>query len=283
MESTNNAPASTTGSPDLPLTLAQVEERLLQLVSNLDSNNYQIGKLYNHVVDKELALTGGFKDAQDFFKQRIKLISQSSLTMYGAVSLKFSEPTTRKYGMDKLYLLLSYARRAGLQVDGDAPGATPIDIPREDGEVAQKLFSECSRDEMRLATKHQRSPPPVMSELDMARIKRFQEHLDRGLPENHGIRVAARLENGALRLTLKNIPADSMERLVAALMGTPSRTAEAPPPYAVPHAAAQQTALPAQPQGLPAMPPPPHPGGNRNTGTGLRSLLRQAFQRPPLS
>jgi hypothetical protein len=266
METTHNEPAVPAGEPEVPLTLAQVEERLHQLVRKGHADSYEIGRLYNYVVDRNLALTGGFKDAPDFFKQRITELSQSTLTVCGAVAGKFSEAVCLKYGMDKLYTLLTYARRAGLQVDGAEPGPTPIDVPREDGKVAPKAFSECTREELRWAVKHLRSPMEPVTELEAARIKRYQEHLDRGLPAKHGIRVAARREDGVLRLTLRNIPEDWMERLVEMLSSAPPRPAEAPAPR-------REAPVPLQ-----LAPPPPQP--MRGTGSGLRDLFRQAFQRP---
>ncbi|HZI08911.1 MAG TPA: hypothetical protein VE153_00905, partial [Myxococcus sp.] len=224
MDTTRSEPAATAASEET-LTLAQVEERLLQLVSKGQADSHQIGTLYNYVVDKNLALTSGFKDARDFFRQRITGVSQAALSMYGAVASKFPETATLKYGMDKLYTLLTYARRADLQVDGAEPGPTPIDVPQKDGSVARKPFSECSREELRQAVKHQRSPTESMSELEAARIKRYQDHLDRSLPAQHGIRVTARREDGVLRLTLSNIPEDWMGRLVAVFTPQPEAPA----------------------------------------------------------
>lgn len=269
METTHNESAVPTGLPELQLTLAQVEERLLHLVKKGHADSYEIGRLYNYVVDRNLALSGGFKDAPDFFKQRVTDISQSTLTMYGAVAGKFSEAVSLKYGMDKLYTLLTYARRAGLQVDGAEPGPTSIDVPQEDGTVVPKPFSECSREELRRAVKLLRSSAEPMTELETARLKRYQEHLDRSLPAQHGIRVAARREDGVLRLTLRNIPEDWMERLVA-MFSTPPQPVELP------------AAQPQAPVPLQLAPPPPQPQAvpMRGTGTGLRDLFRQAFQRP---
>lgn len=264
------------------MSLAQVEERILHLVERGQADSHQIGVLYNYVVDKNLALTGGFKDAQDFFKQRIKVLSQTTLTTYGAVATKFSEAASLKYGMIKLYTLLTYARRASLQVDGNEPGPTPIEVPREDGTVTQKLFSECSLTELRQAAKHQRSPEVPLTEFDVARVKRYQESLDRHLPAKHGLRVAARREEGRLRLTLRNVPEDWMERLVEVL---------APPPQVLPAAPSPdvaQVAPPMPPQGVTQPQQAPIPlqpngmagGGNPRANMGLRRLLRQAFLGP---
>ncbi len=291
MENIDNAPAAPASTPEPLMTLAQVEERALQLVERSHANSYQLGLLYNYVVDKNLALMGGFKDAQDFFSQRIKVLSQPTLSTYGAVASKFSEAASLKYGMDKLYTLLTYAKRASLQVDGDEPGSTPIDVPQEGGTMAQKPFSECSREDMRQAAKHQRSPTASMTELDVARVKRYQDSLDRYLPAKHGIRVAAHREERGLRLTLRNVPDDWMERLVAMLAAPPPVLNAAPstdgaqvPPPPPP----QAVAAPAQPQSMPQhqqapVPLPPQGmsgAGNRNPNMGLRGLLRQAFLGP---
>jgi hypothetical protein len=282
LENIDNALAPRLSTPENLMTLTQVEERVLQLVERSYANSHQIGLLYNYVVDKNLALTGGFKDAHDFFKQRIKVLSQATLSTYGAVATKFSEAVSLKYGMDKLYALLTYAKRASLQVDGNEPGPTLIAVPQEDGTVAQKPFSECSREDLRQAAKHQRSPEAPMTELDVARVKRYQESLDRHLPAKHGIRVVARREEGRLRLTLRNVPEDWMERLVEVLAppapvlpAAPSPdVAQGVPPMPLQGAPQpQQTPIPLQPHGAAGGLPP-------RANMGLRGLLRQAFLGP---
>ena len=51
-----------------------------------------MGESYNHIVAKKLAEKAGFKDARDYLSKHVADLSQSALTIYGAVAAEFSEP-----------------------------------------------------------------------------------------------------------------------------------------------------------------------------------------------
>jgi hypothetical protein len=203
---------------NLHLTLAEVLERVLHVVGQGQADAYQLGWLYNYVVDRELAKTGGFKDAADFFKKEVKVLSQSVLSSYGAVARAFTATAAVKYGVNSLYILLTYEKVSGVQVDGSEPGPTPIRVPHEDGTVEQKPFAECSVEELKLAVKHQRTPPKPLPESATARVAACRDALDRYLSGEHHIRVSARVERGQVLLSLKDIPEEKMSTVIEALM-----------------------------------------------------------------
>jgi hypothetical protein len=311
MATQNVVPASVN---TLNLTLDQVRERVLMSVEKGHADSYQIGLLYNYVVDSNLAPTGGFVDAPDFFRQRVVVLSQPMLSMYGAIARKFSQAVTVKHGMSKLYTLLTYAKRARVEVDGNEPGPTPITVPQADGTRVNKPFAACSMEELRQAVKHQRDEASPITSVDTARIQSLQERLDRHLPQKHGIRVEARQKGGELRVSLRNVPAAQVERLVAVLVGlpapdltavsqpaaaqvTPQQPVEgvrpalqvvAPMPQAVTQPPVQVETPPAPPEGampalqLAAPPRSAMPGTPPHGKPGLFGMLRQALQPQPL-
>ncbi|HZI13765.1 MAG TPA: hypothetical protein VE153_25530 [Myxococcus sp.] len=214
-------PNGNTPAPSLDLSLEQVQERILTLVAQGHGTAYQIGRLYNYVVDSGLALAGGFKDAQDFFRQRVKVLGQSVLTRDGAVARMFPEEAALKYGVSNLYTLLTYVKLAGLTVVYSEPGPTPVVVPQDDGPPVTRPFAECTVDELQRAVKHKRTPPTPLPDEDAARVQRYRDSLMRHFPEKLSIRVDARSHLGELLITLRDIPEAQMKRLAAALVDEP--------------------------------------------------------------
>lgn len=214
METDNGSTATST----LDLSLDQVHKRILKLMEQGHRSAYQIGRLYNYVVDSELAQKGGFKDARDFFQQRVKVLGQSVLSRNGAVARTFPETVALKYGVSNLYTLLTYAKLAGLSLEPGEPGDTPVTVFDKDGTPRPKSFAECTVEELQSAVKYKRTPPTPLSEQDSARVQRYRDNLQRHFTEKLGIRVDARSHMGQLFITLRDIPEKEMQRLAAALV-----------------------------------------------------------------
>jgi hypothetical protein len=115
-------------------------------------------QLYNYVVAKKLAEKADYKDAKAWFSEHLVDLSQSALTMYGAVADGFSEQVARRFGVTCLYLLLPYGEAADLEVNHEEPGPTLIEVPNELGHVATKPFSQCGVEELRRALQRKRKP-----------------------------------------------------------------------------------------------------------------------------
>ncbi len=140
------------------------------------------------------------------------------LSSYGAVARAFTATAAVKYGVNSLYVLLTYEKVAGLEVDGSEPGPTLIQVPREDGTVVQKPFAQCTVEELKLAVKHRRTPPRPLPENATARLTATRDALDRHLSGEHHIRVSARVERGQVLLSLKDIPEEKLSTVIEALM-----------------------------------------------------------------
>ena len=109
--------------------LEQLRAELLELMGQETINHHRMGEIYNHIVAKKLAEKAGFTDARAYFSQHLADLSQSSLTMYGAVAAEFSEPVARRFGVTCLSLLLGYKEAADVEVNRDEPGSTVIEVP----------------------------------------------------------------------------------------------------------------------------------------------------------
>jgi hypothetical protein len=213
MEATNGS------STTFALTLKQVCDSILNYVAQGNAGHYNIGRLYNYVVDNGLAEKNGFKSAREFFSQQVKALSQATLSLYGAVSKEFPESICVAYGMTNLGALLTYEKLTGVQLPEGDPGSAPIEVPQESGAVQQKPFSDCTLEELKLALKHKRTPARAsVSSMDAARVQFLSDSLARHFKENARVRVNARVHRGKTLVSMQDVPLAELERFAEALL-----------------------------------------------------------------
>jgi hypothetical protein len=203
------------------MTLEQVRLAMLQLMREENVNQHRMGQLYNHVVDKKLAEKAGYKDAKDYFSQHLADLSQSALSMYGAVAADFSEPVARRFGVTCLYLLLTYKEAADLEVNHEDPGGTLIEVPDDKGLVTSKPFGDCSVEQMRRALQRKRKPAstkPLPPEAE-ALAEQYSEAVTGRFPKGARVKVLVRNQRGKAVLDFKGIPLEQVNQLVEALSG----------------------------------------------------------------
>jgi hypothetical protein len=201
------------------MTLQQVHTEMLGLMAQEHTNHHRMGLLYNYVVDRKLAEKAGFKDARDFVTKHLANLSQSALSMYGAVAAAFSEPVTRRYGVTCLHLLLIYKEAVDLEVNHADPGNTPIEVPDAGGQLATKPFGTCNVEEMRRALQRKRKPAstrPLPAET-LALAEQYSEAVTGHFPQGVRVKVAVRNQKGKAVLDFKGIPVEQVSALIEAL------------------------------------------------------------------
>jgi hypothetical protein len=204
-------------------TLEQLGAELLQLMAQGNSNYHRMGQIYNHIVEKRLAEKAGYKDAREYFSKHLADLSQTSLTLYGAVARAFSEQVARRFGVTCLYLLLSYQEATDVVVNPEEPGNTPIEVPDENGQVAVQPFSGCTVEQMRRAVQRKRKPasskplPPEKVEL----AEQYTEAVALRFPAGKGalVKVTVRNQKGRAVLDFKGVPVEQVGLLAEALTG----------------------------------------------------------------
>jgi hypothetical protein len=210
----------TNGSSNLlTLTLEQVRDAIHAHLKEGNAGHYNIGRLYNYVVDNKLAEQKKYESAQVYFNQHIQEISQSTLTRYGAVAREFTEEACRTHGVMKLYTLRAYAKEADIQPTVGNPGLTPIDVPQEGGAVVQKRFAECSLEELRQAAKHKRKPSrATMPATDADRLQFLRDSFSRHFAQGGRVQLKTSIQGGETLLTIQGVPLAQVERLMEALL-----------------------------------------------------------------
>jgi hypothetical protein len=211
---------STTTS-NLPLTTSSTLDDITRIINqHIEAGHtgiYVIGLLYNEVVEKRLAVIAGYKDTRDYFTQKVKRLSQPTLSVYGRVAKLFTEAACMQHGPFKLNALAAYAEVAALSLPAD-PSGVVIAVPQDDGKVQEKPFTECSVDEVTRATKAKRavpkSPVPVA---DQARLLFLADSIVTQFVGVAPVRMTSRSPGGKTIISLQDVPLAELPRLVAAL------------------------------------------------------------------
>ncbi|WP_257460529.1 hypothetical protein [Archangium lipolyticum] len=201
----------------IDLTLDQIRDTLNALAKQGSTSAHQIGTLYNHVMDKRMAESAGYRSAQEYFSQHVKAISKATMSNYGTVARSFTEAICTQYGMSNLRELLRYVEVTNTLLPAD-PGALSIDVPQDDGKVVAKPFSDCSVDELERATRAKRNPPPVRVPVaDQARLLFFADSITRSFEGVADVRFSSRSKGGKTLVSLQDVPMTEVERLIQAL------------------------------------------------------------------
>ena len=200
------------------MTLDQITSTINGLIQQGNTGAHQIGVLYNHVVEKRLAIIAGYKDTRDYFNQHVKALSQASLSLYGRVAQAFPEDYCTRYGPYKLRALLVYLDASGITLAEGDPAVIRIDVPGENDEVVRKPFAECSLDELERATRAKKAPPKVpVPIVDRARLLFIAESLNRNFTGVAPVRMSSRSHEGQTLINLQDVPMTQLTRLMQAL------------------------------------------------------------------
>jgi hypothetical protein len=205
------------------LSLAEVHTRMLQLMAAESINHYQMGELYNYVVDNNLAENAGYKNAPDWFIKNLCDLSPATLVTYGVVAESFTEEICKRFGVTCLSLVLTYKELAGLELNHEQPGDTLIEVPDDKGVVTTKHFGACSVDEMRRAIQRKRKPtsskPLPPEHLSLAEL--YRKAVTGRYAKADRVKVQVRNQKGKTVLDFKGIPLAQVAKLGEVLVAPP--------------------------------------------------------------
>jgi hypothetical protein len=205
------------------MTLEQCHDSILQCLMQGTAGHYRIGLLYNHIVARRLAVNRGYRTTREYFRRHVRVLSQSTLTMYGAVAHSFHLPVAEKYGMASLGALLEYLRLAHLSlwdIDTHEPGPTPIELPRRGGLKLTKPFAECTAKDLRDAIQARRAWPghgPLEPEEEP--VQRYVQTLQRHFADNTRFppQIDVQVHSRRVHLRIRRLRVWELARLTEAL------------------------------------------------------------------
>lgn len=179
------------------------------------------------MIAKQLAGDRTRSSAQRYLTQAVKELTAKELFVYSRVALRFTRKTCKTYGMRRLMSLLNYSERFRVPWSQPDPGPTLIGIPDPDGTLRQKPFAECTREEMAQALL--RETPEVVVEKDPEErmpvpsadaecVQLLRDGLHQRLGLRSRTRLMAKMLDGRVHVTLKNVSVEDFGRLVGALL-----------------------------------------------------------------
>jgi hypothetical protein len=148
---TNISLAQQNVDPNDPLTLEQAKERIRALLTNIESNAWDLGDVLNKVEKRGLAFSGGYGKTRTWLEAEIPESKEmaSSLYAYANVASRFTKKDVAAWGMTKLGYLYNYDRQVvGRPVEGD-PAERELQLVQEDGSTLTKKFRDCTSRDMR--------------------------------------------------------------------------------------------------------------------------------------
>jgi hypothetical protein len=131
--------------PNDPLTLEQAKERIRALLTNIESNGWDIGDVLNKMENRGLAFSAGFGKTRTWLEIELpETRAMNTLYLYASVASRFTKKDVAAWGMTKLGYLYTYDRQVvGRAVEGD-PGEREVELVQEDGSTQTKKFRDCT-------------------------------------------------------------------------------------------------------------------------------------------
>ncbi len=198
--------------------LDQIVNHMNGLIQAGQKSQWELGTLYNHIVDRKLAEFAGYRNSQLFFSQRIKALGQSTLSNYGTVARNFTDAQCEQFGVTNLRNLLRYVEASGIALDRTNPGPTPVEFPGDDGKVYTSPFADCTIDMLERATKAKRTPAAVRVPIpDAARLLFIEDSLLKNFTGIGQVRITSHSKEGKTFVNLSDVPMTELERLLLAL------------------------------------------------------------------
>ncbi len=131
--------------PNDPLTLEQAKERIRALLTNIESNAWDLGDVLNKIERRGLAHSNGYGKTRSWLEAELpETKGMNTLYVYANVAGRFTKKDVAAWGMTKLGYLYSYDRQVvGRPVEGD-PGEREVALVQEDGSTQTKKFRDCT-------------------------------------------------------------------------------------------------------------------------------------------
>lgn len=205
--------------PDnVEMSLATEEAAILAITGDDDVEHHRVGVHYNNIVDNDLAPKAGYRTSRDYFASLVKKrkgLSQSTLSLYGAIARTFTEDQTAAFGVSILGKFLTYMKLA--KYSPDFFSQSVVRVPRADGSFEEKPLRQCTDADMRAALRALRAPAHPLSEEDSAELDTYQAAVDEVLGADHPSTIKAHSGNEETTVDFDGFPLKRLPAVFAAL------------------------------------------------------------------
>ena len=142
-----------------PLTLKKARERMIQLLSEAESNAWEIGDLLNQVEKQGLARSEGYGKTRSWLEKDVPGAAEKTSTLYryAEVAAVYTKQQVAQWGMSKLQLLIAHDRDVLGRTNSEDPANREIQLHQPDGSIVTKKFRDCPWQSLRQSTQIRRS------------------------------------------------------------------------------------------------------------------------------
>jgi len=142
-----------------PLTLKKARERMIQLLSEAESNAWEIGDLLNQVEKQGLARSEGYGKTRNWLQKDVPGAAEKTSTLYryAEVAAAYTKQHVAQWGISKLQLLIAHDRDVVGHTNPEDPANREIQLNQPDGSKVTKKFQDCNLRELRQSTQIRRS------------------------------------------------------------------------------------------------------------------------------
>ncbi len=150
----DTASALPASSIEAPQTLKEALDKIRDLYGQEQAAKWGQGDQVNRVEDIHLALRKGHKEARECLKRELPDLKPATLYAHALVAKHVSQEHTKRWGVAKLQRLITLYNKGGKVESLGDPADLEVHVPREDGSIVAKKFSDCSMRDLLSANKH---------------------------------------------------------------------------------------------------------------------------------
>ena len=206
--------------------LARIEARMKRLLREGEAKAWLVGKLLNEIAAGQLHHADKFTSLQAYADARF---AQGWVTLhrYRRVASAFTQATTKKHGVTKLYLGLLYIEATP---EHERPAELPrllVRVPDKKEQVTEVPFVRCTTRDLERAIALANARPGERDDVASAGAKRARARVQEAVAAPKGVHLHAPYvrahphpeHHGHVRFDIVGIDDDDLERVAKALLG----------------------------------------------------------------
>jgi len=142
-----------------PLTLEKARERMIHLLSEAETNAWEIGDLLNQVEKQGLARSRGYGKTRTWLEEEVPGAAEKTTTLYryAEVAAVYTKQQVAQWGISKLQLLMAHDRDTLGDTNPEDPANREIQLHQPDGSTVIKKFHDCNWRELQESTRVRRT------------------------------------------------------------------------------------------------------------------------------
>ena len=145
------------------LSLEQARERMLGLLSEAESNAWEIGDLLNTIENQGLARRAGYGKTRSWLAAEVPGAEGKTTTLYryATVAAHYTKHHVKLWGVSKLELLMAHDRDVLGHSNSEDPADREVQLVQPDGSTVIRKFHDCTyRDLQKSGQLRRKAPAP---------------------------------------------------------------------------------------------------------------------------